>query len=82
MKRVKAACIMQTLVFLQKEELGLSAAQALVLNRQEVEHYKETLERGRIRHEILKTEEKSDGSIVLHVKKQYNDRVPTDEYFA
>lgn len=41
MKRVKSACILQTLVFMQKE----------------------------------------DGSIIVRVRKQYNDKADVSEYF-
>ena len=40
MKRVKAACILQTLVFAQKEDCGLTREQQLRLNRDEVSCYK------------------------------------------
>ena len=33
MKRVKAACILQTLVFMQKEDCGFSREQILNMNR-------------------------------------------------
>ena len=40
MKRVKAACILQTLVFAQKEDCGLSCNSILESNRREFKHYK------------------------------------------
>ena len=49
MKRVKAACILQTLLFMQKEDCGLSHEAILNLNRTEVNRYKQTLERTRTR---------------------------------
>lgn len=81
MKRVKAACILQTLVFSQKPELGLTAERALVLNRDEVGHYKQMLERSRTRYIIVDKAEQEDGSIVVRVKKQYNDKADVSEYF-
>ena len=50
MKRVKAGCILQTLVFSQKPEMGYSKDRALKLNHEEFEHYKATLERARTRY--------------------------------
>ena len=35
MKRVKAACILQTLVFAQKPEMGYSKDRALKINQEE-----------------------------------------------
>ena len=45
MKHVKSACILQTLVFSQKEEPGRSRDGILKQNRDEFEHYKRILER-------------------------------------
>ncbi|MBQ2798597.1 MAG: hypothetical protein IJF09_04350 [Ruminiclostridium sp.] len=81
MKRVKAACILQTLVFSQKPELQYSKEQALKINYEEVEHYKETLERAKTRYQIVDTTEQEDGSVILRIRKQYNDKADVSEYF-
>lgn len=81
MKRVKAACILQTLVFAQKPEMGYSKERALKINQEEIEHYKATLERTKTRYQIVDTSEQEDGSIVVRVRKQYNDKVDVSEYF-
>lgn len=81
MKRVKAACILQTLIFAQKPELGYGKECALEINQEEVEHYKATLERAKIRYQMIDTVEQEDGSIVVHVKKQYNHKTDVSEYF-
>ena len=81
MKRVKAACILQTLVFAQKPEMGYSKDRALAINKEEIEHYKATLERAKTRYQIIATVEQEDGSIVVHVRKQYNDKADVSEYF-
>lgn len=81
MKRVKAACILQTLVFSQKPELGYSKERALKINHDEIEHYKATLERSKTRYQIDDMVEQEDGSIVIHVRKQYNDKADVSEYF-
>ena len=81
MKRVKAACILQTLVFAQKPEMGYSKDRALRINKEEIEHYKATLERAKTRYQIMDTVEQEDGSIVVHVRKQYNDTADVSEYF-
>lgn len=80
-KRVKAACILQTLVFAQKEEMGYSKERALKINHEEIEHYKSMLERARTRYQIIDETEQEDGSIVVHVRKQYNDKADVSEYF-
>ncbi len=81
MKRVKSACIFQTLLFTQKEEMGYSKEYALKINYEEFEHYKATLERTNTRYQITDTCEQEDGSIVVHVRKQYNGKTDVSEYF-
>lgn len=82
MKRIQAACIMQTLVFSQKEENGFTPEQALKLNRAEFEHYKESLVRTHTRHQITDVQQREDGAIIAHVRKQYNAKADVEAYFA
>lgn len=82
MKRVKAACIFQTLVFMQKDDCGLSRELQAKYNHEEVEKYKATLERTKTRYQIVEEAEQSDGSVIVRVKKQYNDKADVSEYFA
>ena len=70
MKRVKAACITQTLHFLLKEDVGHDYAIKLV--NEEVKKYKESLEKGRVQYKILSETTQEDGSIIIEIKKQYN----------
>ena len=81
MKRVKAACILQTLVFLQKPEAGFSRERMLKINQEEFEHYKATLERQKTRYQIDDIAEQEDGSLVVRVRKQCNDNTDVSEYF-
>ena len=81
MKRVKAACILQTLISAQKPALGYSKERALQINKEAVEHYKLTLRRAGTRYQIVGTAEQEDGSVVVHVRKQYNDKTDVSEYF-
>lgn len=82
MKRIKAACIMQTLVFSQKMVDGMTAQAALELSREEVEKYRTRLKRDGVRHRITDVQEQPDGSIVLRVRRQLNGVADVDEYFA
>ena len=70
MKRIKAACICQTLHFMLKEDVGHDYAVSLV--KQEVEHYKHTLERNHTQYKILVETDQPDGSVMMKVIKQYN----------
>ena len=81
MKRVKAACILQTLVFMQKEDCGFSREQILNMTRQEIVRYTNSLDHTRTRSQIVSEEEQEDGSIIVRVRKQYNDRADVAEYF-
>lgn len=81
MKRVKAACIFQTLIFSQKDDCGISIEQQLKLNQGEVEKYKISLERSHTRYQITDEKEQADGSILVKVRKQYNVKADVSEYF-
>lgn len=70
MKRVKAACITQTLHFMLKEDAEHDYAVRLV--NEEVRKYKEQLDKTKTLYKILSEETLSDGSIMIEIKKQYN----------
>lgn len=80
-KRVQSACILQTLVFAQKPEWGFSKEREREINREEFTHYKATLEKNKIRHQIDDVAEQEDGSLLVRVRKQYNDKTDISEYF-
>lgn len=82
MKRIKAACILQTLMFSQKPEMCYNKERALNINREEIEHYKKTLERSHTRYQIIDELEQGDGSIIVHVRKAYSDKADVEEYFV
>jgi hypothetical protein len=71
MKRIKAACICQTLHFMLKEDAEHDWAVQQV--QQEVEHYKKSLERNRTQYKIMEETAQPDGSIIMKVIKQYNN---------
>ena len=81
MKRVKSACIMQTLIFTQKEDCGLSRHAILENNRRELAHYKQTMNRRHTRYQLVSEYEQENGSIIVRIRKQYNDNVDVSEYF-
>lgn len=70
MKRVKAACITQTLHFMLKEDLGRDYAKKLV--EEEVKRYKTGLDKSGTKYKILSEEIQPDGSVMIEIKKQYN----------
>lgn len=70
MKRVKAACITQTLHFLSNEDMGHDYAVKLV--SEEVKKYKEQLDKKKTPYKILSEETQADGSVIIEIKKQYS----------
>lgn len=77
MKRVKAACITQTLHFMLKEDADHDYAVKLV--SEEVKKYKDQLNRNKVQYKILSEETQADGSVIMEIKKQYNAS-PTGHY--
>ena len=63
MKRVKAACICQTLHFMLKEDVAHDYAVRLV--QDEVAHYRKNLERNHTRYKIVEETTQPDGSILV-----------------
>lgn len=77
MKRVKAACICQTLHFMLKEDTDPGLARRLV--QEEVKAYRSRLDASNTRYQILSEEPQEDGSVILKIKKQYNQS-PVGDY--
>ena len=77
MKRVKAACICQTLHFMLKEDVEHDYAVKFV--KEELEHYKKKLEQNKTQYKIVEEIPQADGSIVIKIIKQYNQS-PVGDY--
>ena len=77
MKRVKAACICQTLHFMLKEDVVHSYAVKLV--QEEVARYKASLEKNRTQYKIISEETQPDDSVIIKIIKQYNTS-PVGDY--
>ncbi len=70
MKRVKAACICQTLHFMLKD--GVEHDYAVKLVTDEVAQYKKTLDRKHTQYKIVEETQQTDGSVMIKIIKQYN----------
>ena len=70
MKRVKEACICQTLHFMLKEDVPHSYAVRAV--EEEVKRYKAHLETTRTKHKIISEETQTDGSVIIKIIKEYS----------
>jgi multidrug efflux pump subunit AcrB len=77
MKRIKAACLEQTIHFQLKD--GISAESAKQQVRQEYESYKAQMDRHRTQYKIIDEAEQSDGSLIIKIKKQNNTQ-PVGNY--
>lgn len=69
MRRIKAACLVQTLHFPVKEDLSKTAVAQMV--QDEVAHYKHQMESKHIPYKIISETVQPDGSVLMEVKKQY-----------
>ena len=70
MKRIKSACLQQTLHFMLKEDLRHEDAVRSV--KEDLAAYRLQLERSNTRYRIDSEEEQPDGSIIVKIRKQYN----------
>ena len=77
MKRVEAACICQTLHFMLKDDV--SHDYAVKQAEQEIEQYKQKLERNHTQFKIIEQTKQADGSIIVKIIKQYNSS-PVGDY--
>ncbi|MGI6013009.1 MAG: hypothetical protein ACOX7K_01810 [Oscillospiraceae bacterium] len=71
MYRVKSAYLQQTLHFLLKEDLDHDLAVRTV--QEEYAPYKAKLDHANMKYQILEELTQPDGSIVVKLKKQYNN---------
>lgn len=79
MKRIKAACIKQTLHFMLKEDVDRDLAVKLV--KDEVDKYKMQLDRNRTQYKFLSESVEPDGSVMIEILKQYNTS-PVGDYLS
>lgn len=70
MKRIKEACICQTLHFMLSDNVGHT--QAVKFVKDEVEKYKASLDKNKTQYKIVEETTQPDGSVIIKIKKQYN----------
>lgn len=70
MKRIKSACICQTIHFMLKDGISNDLNKAQVLA--EVENYKNSLKKNKTQHKIVEETVQEDGSVMIKIIKQYN----------
>lgn len=79
MRRIKYACVEQTIHFLPKEDVEHDYAVQAV--KEEVENFKAKLEKSRKKYKILEEVTQPDDTIIIKLKRQYND-YECGEYLA
>ena len=77
MKRIISACLEQTIHFQLKE--GIEKSIAAKNAKDDYECYKKQMERSNVKYKIVDEKEQPDGSIIIKIKKQYNN-YKCDEY--
>lgn len=70
MKRIKSACICQTLHFMLKD--GISNEWSRNQVAAEVENYKKSLDKNKTQYKIVEETVQEDGSVIIKIIKQYN----------
>ena len=78
MKRIQAACLIQTIGFYPKSECPTNFEKELV--QKEYENYKSLMDRRGTQYKILKEEVQPNGAILVELKKQ-NNAQPIGKYF-
>ena len=79
MKRIRAACLEQTIHFLPKDSAASEYDKQQV--RREFESYKTQLERNRTQYKIIEENEQPDGSLLVKIKRQNNSQ-PVGDYLS
>ena len=77
MKRIKAACLEQTIQFQLKDGISAEVAKQQVL--QEYESYKAQMDRHKTQYKVIEEAEQPDGSLIVKIKKQNNTQ-PVGNY--
>lgn len=70
MKRIKFACLEQTIHFMLKEDVPTNIAVRAV--EEEYTAYKAQMDRNRTKYQIVEEQRLEDGSLLVKIKKQYN----------
>ena len=70
MRRIRSACVSQTIRFQQNEPMGKEIAEQA--NRREYERYKLQMKRSYTKYKIVSERVLEDGALEVQLKKQYN----------
>ena len=71
MKRIKFACLEQTIHFMLKVDVPNTIAVRGV--EEEYKAYKAQMDRNRTKYQVVEEQRLEDGSLLIKIKKQYNN---------
>lgn len=71
MKRIQSACLEQTIRFVMKDDIPREEARQMV--QAEYRHYLEQMDRNRTGYKVLEELPQADGSLIVRLKRQYNN---------
>ena len=71
MKRIKFACLEQTIHFMLKDDVPNTIAVRGV--EEEYKAYKAQMDRNRTKYLVVEEQRLEDGSLLIKIKKQYNN---------
>ena len=71
MKRIQSACLEQTIRFVMKDDIPREEARQMV--QAEYRHYLEQMDRNRTGYKVLEEAPQADGSLIIRLKRQYNN---------
>ena len=71
MKRIQSACLEQTIRFVMKDDIPREEARQMV--QTEYRHYLEQMDRNRTGYKVLEELPQTDGSLIVRLKRQYNN---------
>lgn len=71
MKRIQSACLEQTIRFVMKDDIPREEARQMV--QAEYRHYLEQMDRNRTGYKVLEELPQTDGSLIVRLKRQYNN---------
>jgi len=78
MKRIKAACITQTIHFTNVEGKGNEYGRKKV--QEEIKRYKSRMDRDKTRYKVLSEELQDDGSVIMEIVREYGNRKSVGNY--
>lgn len=78
MKRIKAACITQTIHFINKDANGSEDSKRKV--QDEIKRYKYRMDRERTKYKVISEEVQGNGSVIMEIVREYGNNKPTGHY--